>query len=369
MGDKRRRQKTSKKSKRGKKALLVRQALRRMRLSGLVDSGFTTRSDKQDTSASQAETQPIGQNQTSQVWTSDTGQTVSVKEEDDQEKWLDAGDNNITTPQLNCGTVANDIKEEPVDELEKSLVDCCKSNAQLLSCDPVGTDAERKDEEEMKLDNSYNTKTPSLLGCGTVGIQVEKEETNIDNCYSATSQFTDAKEKDKLEDGFEERRKEFLSSENKKSRKSDSDCLEQTECQLQLKRKKTFWVCKCKEKFASKGSYFKHKLEAHPETCEYCGEKFHTRQRLNKHLMTHLPSRDKLDLKGNKLLLCDHCGKFFTNWNMKMHKLQLSEARPYKCDVQNCKSSFREKGHPHETPFPPYPKNLAVPAEKSRRTR
>ncbi|XP_035678950.1 zinc finger protein 595-like [Branchiostoma floridae] len=356
MGDKKRRRVRRKKS---KQARIARQALqlRRKILAGKVDraSTPTTRNDKLDTNAYQTETQLIkksmAKDATGQIRIPDTGQTV--KEEDDQKKRIGTVDIN-TTSQPSCGTIANDIKEEEVDELERSLVNCCNSTAQLLSCDPIGTDAEKGDEEEMKLDDCYSTKTPSLSGCCTVGIQDEMEsgqDTNIDNCYNTTSQFTEAKEgEDQLEDDFEESERESSKNKNKR-RKSNSDRLEQTECRLQLERKqngnkwkkKTSWVCKCKEKFTSKVSYFKHKLKAHPETCEYCGDKFHTRQRLNKHLMTHLPSRDKLDLKGNKLFLCDHCGKFFTNWNMKMHKLKLSEARPYKCDVENCKSSFREK--------------------------
>ncbi|XP_035664908.1 zinc finger protein 271-like [Branchiostoma floridae] len=129
----------------------------------------------------------------------------------------------------------------------------------------------------------------------------------------------------------------------------DSDWLEETERQRQKERrkhnlkrkKKTLWVCKCQEKFTSEKSYRKHKLEAHPVTCEYCDMKFPSARTFEKHLKTHLPSEDKLDLKGNKLFLCDHCGQFFNNKDFKRHELALSEASPYKCEWKNCKSTFK----------------------------
>ncbi|XP_066289879.1 uncharacterized protein [Branchiostoma lanceolatum] len=436
--------------------------------------------------------QPVAQKQTGQSRTSDTQQ--SVKEEEDQEK--NHEDNSITASQLN-------LKEEALGELEESLVNCCNSTAQLLSCGTVGPDAEKKDVEEMKLDNCcnvntpsqssctvgtvegqqemktvgncYNTNTPSQLSCSAPCIEIEREgdqempkskwrvhsnkirecvpvmvgyvgpyhaasdvsqdsidtavnpeptllyqpsssqdtsqvskasntnakssstvgtvedekemdlelencysiktlfqlsfstlcnefekgsrqETNLGNCNNTiASQITDSKEEDVLEEGsdMEESEEELSSSEDeKKGNKSDSDWLEET-IRLQQQRKKnrskwkkkTLWVCKCKEKFTSQASYRKHRLEAHPVSCKYCEEKFHSSRVPKNHLKTHMPSEDKLDLKGNKLFLCDHCGEFFSSKQMSCHKLKISEARPYKCNVKDCKSSFKNKGY------------------------
>ncbi|XP_035679722.1 zinc finger protein 271-like [Branchiostoma floridae] len=138
----------------------------------------------------------------------------------------------------------------------------------------------------------------------------------------------------------------------KRANKNDADWLEETERLRQLNKrkqnrkkgkKKTSWVCKCKEKFTSKTSYNQHRLEAHPLTCEYCEENFRSRQLLNKHLKTHMPSEDKLDLRGNKLFLCDHCGQFFTEKKLQWHKLKLNEVKMYECIVNNCKSTFRNR--------------------------
>ncbi|XP_078606822.1 uncharacterized protein LOC144879342 isoform X1 [Branchiostoma floridae x Branchiostoma japonicum] len=138
----------------------------------------------------------------------------------------------------------------------------------------------------------------------------------------------------------------------KRANKKDADWLEETERLRQLNKrkqnrkkgkKKTSWVCKCKEKFTSKTSYNQHRLQAHPLTCRYCEENFRSRQLLNKHLKTHMPSEDKLDLRGNKLFLCDHCGQFFTDKKLQWHKLKLNEVKMYKCVVNNCESTFRSR--------------------------
>ncbi|XP_066275799.1 uncharacterized protein [Branchiostoma lanceolatum] len=515
---------------------------------------------------------PVAQGKAAQTKTPDTQQ--SVKEEDDHKENFGNADNNVRASQLSCGITtgkaAVDVKEEALDELEESLVNCCNSTAQLLSFDTVGTDAEEIGEEKMKLDNCYNASTPSQLSCSAVGTmncydtntlslqsgrtpctEVEKEsgqETTLaDYCnivppplscsivntkvdegnnhakptakiprkrvrtkkptksksclrskkmkgcvpvkvdyvgpgHAASDTFqntnvaaanpgltllpiivyqptfsldasnvsevsnklqvptckqsrkqvlgpnkavfpevlkmdhnnstgidtnstssqlkwevvtdsleggevekdlsngnstVDAKEKDvSEEDDFDAFEEELSSSEDeKKSYDSDtswhmsseedelfddsdesvsscdSDSVEETERRKQLQRKynskrkmKTSWVCECGEKLTSQVSYYKHRLEAHPVTCEYCYEKFRSVGMLQKHMKTHMPGEDRLDLKGNKLYLCDHCGQFFNNKDMKRHEMQLSKARPYKCEVKNCKSSFKEKG-------------------------
>ncbi|CAH1270427.1 ZNF358 [Branchiostoma lanceolatum] len=512
--------------------------------------------------------QPVAHEQTGQIRTPITQQTVIVKEEDNQQENLSNGDNNNTTTQLSCGTVGMDIKVEALDELEESLVNCYNNTAQLLSFDAVGTDAdeeernlgncdntgtcstvgteenqqqmdvgnsynanttsqlscgtpcievkkeggqvtnlgncyntntpssstvatiEDKKEMDLELGNCYNTNPPSQLSCGTVGIKVEKnggQETKpaqsklpvslykVEECVkvdyvgpchavSNTSQGSndaaansgltsvpmilpqpsstrgascvsevskelhlpkqkqcrkqvleprkadlvfpkvsemdhnnsnktdtsdstpsqlkwgivkctnitedgeikkenknnntmtsalswsvvtiDAKEEDVLEeeeDDFDESDEELSSSEDeKRGNKSDSsDWLEKKEQRKQWKKKT--WAC-CGEKFTSDASYYKHRLEAHPVSCEYCEEKFHSSRMLNKHLKTHMPSEDKLDVQGNKLFMCDHCGQFFTKQEMKRHELTISKARPFKCNVKNCKSTFKDKG-------------------------
>ncbi|CAH1256697.1 ZNF777 [Branchiostoma lanceolatum] len=420
---------------------------------------------------------PVAQGKSGQTRTPDTQQ--SVKEEDDHKENFDNADNNITASQLSCGithciTTAKatiDVKEEPLDELEESLVNCCNNTAQLLSFDTVGTDAEKNGEEKMKLDNCYNASTPSQLSCSAVGTMncydtntlslqsanpgltllpiivyqptfsqdasnvsevcnnlqlpepnqsrkqvlepnravfpevlkmIKMDHNNSIDTNSTSSQLkwevvtdsleggevekdlsngnstVDAKEKDvsEEEDDFDEFEEELSSSEDEKkgydsdtswhmssaedelfddSDESvsfcDSDSLEETEWRKQLQRKynskrkmKTSWVCECEEKLTSQVSYYKHRLEAHPVTCEYCDEKFRSVGMLQKHMKTHMPGEDRLDLKGNKLYLCDHCGQFFNNKDMKRHEMQLSKARPYKCEVKNCKSSFKEKG-------------------------
>ncbi|XP_066289877.1 uncharacterized protein [Branchiostoma lanceolatum] len=537
--------------------------------------------------------QPVAHEQTGQIRTPITQQTVIVKEEDNQQENLSNGDNNNTTTQLSCGTLGMDIKVEALDELEESLVNCYNNTAQLLSFDAVGTDAdeeernlgncdntgtcstvgteenqqqmdvgnfynanttsqlscgtpcievkkeggqvtnlgncyntntpssstvgtiEDKKEMDLELGNCYNTNTPSQLSFGTVGIKVEKnggQETKpaqsklpvssykVEECVpvkvdyvgpchavSNTSQGSndaaansgltsvpmilpqpsstlgascvsevskelhlpkqkqcrkqvlkprkadlvfpkvsemdhnnsnktdtsdstpsqlkwgivkctnitedgeikkenknnntmtsalswsvvtiDANEEDvseEVEDDFDESDEELSSSEDeKRGNKSDSswhmsseedelfgdsdesmsscdsDWLEKKEQRKQWKKKT--WAC-CGEKFTSDASYYKHRLEAHPEICEYCEEKFHSSRMLNKHMKTHMPSEDKLDVQGNKLFMCDHCGQFFTKQEMKRHELTISKARPFKCNVKNCKSTFKDKG-------------------------
>ncbi|XP_078583342.1 uncharacterized protein LOC144866026 isoform X1 [Branchiostoma floridae x Branchiostoma japonicum] len=227
--------------------------------------------------------------------------------------------------------------------------------------------------EPKKVDHNNSKDTNGTSSQGIVADIINKPENDLSNGKNTI----DAKEKNLLEeeDDFEE---ELSSSEDEKKKKRkgyesdgswhlsseedelfddsdgsasscDSDWLEETERQRQKERrkhnlkrkKKTTWVCKCQEKFTSEASYREHKLEAHPVTCEYCDMKFPSAQTLEKHLKTHLPSKDKLDLKGNKLFLCDHCGQFFNNKDFKRHELALSEACPYKCEWKNCKSAFK----------------------------
>ncbi|XP_078687437.1 uncharacterized protein LOC144919756 isoform X1 [Branchiostoma floridae x Branchiostoma belcheri] len=235
---------------------------------------------------------------------------------------------------------------------------------------------ELRKEDSLEMDNGNSNVTDSTSP------QLMDELTDGEDNLSDISNITDIL-KDVLEDGndSEESDKEVSSSvsENeKKGHKSDSsrhmsseeeelsgddsddsvsssgsDWLEEIQRQNQLKRKrqrqrnkgkkKTSWVCKCQEKFTGKRSYEEHKREAHPVTCVYCEEKFTSTQALRKHQKTHMSSEDKLDLKGNKLFMCDHCGLFFTSTKLKRHELQISTARPYKCEVENCKATYKTK--------------------------
>ncbi|XP_066289883.1 uncharacterized protein [Branchiostoma lanceolatum] len=236
---------------------------------------------------------------------------------------------------------------------------------------------------EMDDCTSDSTKTSSQLVLETVTDLVEDSEIENNLCNDSNIMNSalswnvlsvDAKEEDIVEEEEDDFDEELSSSEDEKGNKSDSswhmsseedklfddsdgsvsscdsDLLEKTERRMQRKickskqKKKTSWVCKCQEEFTSQASYYKHKLEAHPVSCEYCEEKFLSAQALQKHLKTHMPSEDKLDLKGNKLFMCDHCGQFFTKRQMKRHELKISEARPFKCDVKDCKSTFKVKG-------------------------
>ncbi|XP_078606825.1 uncharacterized protein LOC144879343 isoform X2 [Branchiostoma floridae x Branchiostoma japonicum] len=236
------------------------------------------------------------------------------------------------------------------------------------------------------LEPANNATTPPQLKWGIVKCTDDKENGKIEKNLgedSKTNTVTsalswsivsiDSKEEDILgeeEDDFEESEEELSSSEDeRKGHKSDSswhlsseedelfddsdgsmsscdsDQLERTERQLQRKIwRKNSWVCECGEKFKNMASYHKHILEEHPVTCDYCEEKFHSAKTLQKHLKTHLPSEDKLDLNGDKLSMCDHCGQFFTKQQMKRHKVKINDLRPFKCDVKNCASAFKTKG-------------------------
>ncbi|XP_035679723.1 uncharacterized protein LOC118418036 [Branchiostoma floridae] len=130
--------------------------------------------------------QPMAQEQAGQTSTSDTQQSV-IKEEGNQENNLGNGDNNILRSELSCSSVANNIKEEPVDEQENSLVTSWNSSEQLLSSEAVGTDAEVKDEEEMMLDNTYNTNGPYPLSC-TLATEEDWQGIDPGNYYNTNTQ-------------------------------------------------------------------------------------------------------------------------------------------------------------------------------------
>eukprot|EP00058_Branchiostoma_floridae_P008511 XP_002593999.1 hypothetical protein BRAFLDRAFT_68562 [Branchiostoma floridae] len=299
--------------------------------------------------------QSSAREQTGTIRTPGTQQTLYCKEKGDQEKNLDTSDNNMTSSQLSCGI---DIKEEELGDLENSLVNCCNSTAQLLSSDALGTDAEEEDGQRMKPENCYNTSTSPQLSCtdDTVEDQQEMDPRNCYNNSTVTSPQQSCRTVGTVENQQEmncyttntqsQLKEDELFHDSDGSMSScDSDQLERTERQLQRKIwRKNSWVCECGEKFKNMASYHKHILEEHPVTCDYCEEKFHSAKTLQKHLKTHLPSEDKLDLNGDKLSMCDHCGQFFTKQQMKRHKVKISDLRPYRCDVKNCASAFKTKG-------------------------
>ncbi|XP_066289881.1 zinc finger protein 502-like isoform X2 [Branchiostoma lanceolatum] len=335
MGDKKRRQRRTKKSKRGK-------YLRALRLyrSGQVSRATATRNGKSDNGASRAETQlmeeslrPVAQVKTEQMRTPDTHQTI--KEEDDQEKNLGNDDNNTTTSQLSCGTAGIDIKEEALDELEESLVSCCNSTAQLLSCDMVGADADKTDEEEMKLEDYCNVNTPSQLSC-TISTVEDQQEMDLGNCsntntpcqLSCSTPCIEVEKEGGQETNLAKMKRHKLTLTEARPYKC-----EMKNCNSTFKRKYDLekHVCSvhnrnrfpcpfegCKQTYGVKSkmiSHYKVHTGERSHQCSYCGKMYRRTGHLRVHMRIHTG-----DTPYN-CRLCNYSGRQYNSlrWHMKTH--------------------------------------------------